>query len=419
MELTVGATLALGNEHGTEQEVETDADGRVKKSTVKGRNKSGGSIGVGDFKIGDSGGGEATATRDEQGNVELDVTRTQASTNLKKLVRRTLGMEPEADPDAKKKAKGLLATAAGTKKEAEEKDAEVQDLQRYGIHVTAGDLKKVAAIARDQGRWTACAIRQDDYFAWRDVGLKIARGSGDPQEVADAFALFLGSGSGSRNDVIENLLRPSGDVSIGSRADFPESLKKLRAPYRNYVTEACEAKIAETAKKQGPEAAGKLGQEMFDELERMLGAISASKDFRQPAVQAEMVWAINSRKTLLLKAMRVNAGTSSADADAKADQDEYARLLKECQQYDVLQRPRIAHHQGDDRHARDDHGQPRLGRGLGGHPRPREHVRDLEARLGREAATLGKKIGKPETDYGKYKPDLAGVPKLKKACFVK
>jgi hypothetical protein len=417
VELGVGATLALGSERGTEQEVETDADGRVKKSTVTGRNKSGGSLGVGDFKVGDSGSAEATSTRDEQGNVELEVTRTKAATNLKKLVRRTFGMEPEEDPDAKKKPKGALAALAG-KAEPEDKDAEVQDLQRYGINVTAADLKKVAAVARkDPARWTACATRRQDYFEWRDVGQRIAKGGDEPQAVADALALFLGGGSGSRADVVEQLLRPSGDLSIGTRADFPESLKKLRAPYRTYVTEACEERIAETAKKQGQEAAGKLGQSMFDELEKLLQAITASTDFQHPAVQAEMISAINSRKTLVQKALRANSGTGGADADAKADHDEYARLLKECVHYQSLQEAPVARI----KEMIGTRGQILVNKHFDEASKLIRQLEDLYAIWNRDwgkAEALGKKIGKPESHYGHYKPDLREFPKLKKACYM-
>jgi hypothetical protein len=411
-----GVKLRLGSEHGTEESAETDADGKLVKSAVKGSTKSGGDIGIGPAVFGDSGTGDATATNDGKGNVELEVQTTKAQSNLTKMGRKALGRDVETG--AKKKPTGLIEAATGKKQDEEEAQEEVQDHDVSGLKVKSADLKKIYAVAKsDQKRWTACAIRRQDYFEWRDIGARIASGSGDPGEVAAALARFVGGGSSSRMDVLENLIRPRGDVSIGARADFPESLKKLKAPYQKYVVEACEEQIDQTANKDGAEAAGKLGQQMFEELGKLLTAISGSKDFTHPAVQAEMISAINQRKTLLQKAMKKNAGQATSGDDAQAEHDEYARLLKECVSYGQIQEPpleRIKEMIGDRKTIM-------VNRDFAEASKLIKQLDDLYAIWMRDwskAEAIGKKIGKPESHYGHYKPKLDGYPKLKKACYM-
>jgi hypothetical protein len=409
-----GVKLRLGSEHGTEERDETDADGKVVKRSVKGSTKSGGDIGIGSAVIGDSGTDEATATSDGDGNAELDLTTTKAQSNLRKMGRKVLGRDVETGE--KKKGSGLIATVAGKKQDEEEAQEEVQDHDVSGLKVRGADLKKIHVIAKsDQGRWTACAIRKQDYFEWRDIGKAIASGSGAPADVAAALARFVGNGSSSRMEVVENLIRPrGGDVSMGARADFPESLKKLKAPYQKYVVEACEQQIAETAK-QDPAAAGKLGQQLFDELGKLLTAISGSKDFTHPAAQAEMISAINARKTLVQKAMRKNAG--QADGDAQAEQDEYARLLAECESYAKIQATPLAR-------IREMVGTRQtimVNRDFAEASKLIKQIDELYAIWTRDwakAETIGKKIGKPGSHYGAYKPKLDDYPKLKRACFM-
>lgn len=411
-----GVKLRLGNEHGTEESEQTDAHGKVVKASAKGKTKSGGDIGVGSMAVGDSSTGEATATIGEDGDAELEVKTTRAKSNLRKMARKALGRDVETG--AKSEPSGLIETIAGKKQDEEEAREQTQDQDVSGLMVKAADLKKIFVISKsDQARWTACAVRMQDYFEWRSVGADIASGSGKPADVAKALSLFVGGGSSSRMEVLENLIRPRGDVSMGTRVAFPESLKELKAPYRRYVVEACEDQIAQTAKVKGPQAAGELGRQMFDELGKLLASISGSKDFTNVAAQAEMIKATSERKTLLLKAMRKNAGRADPGGDAQADKDEYERLVKECESYAKLQEPSLA----------------RIKEMVGNREtilvnRDFAEASDLIRKLDElyatwmhewsKVETVAKKVGKSESEYGRLKPKLDDYPRLKKACFM-
>lgn len=415
--LKIGVELKIGSSHGTDESRETDGEGKLRKSTVKGSNKAGGSIGVGPVAIGDSGSTDASSEQDDQGNVELNLARTQAQTNYRKLARKLIGRDTETGE--KKKGGGLIAAAAGKEADPEADEAETQDHDISGIRVTNADLKKIVAVARgNMSRWTACAVRRQDYFDWQAAGVKIAAGKGDPGTVSDELARFVGGGSSSRLDVLEQLIRPRGDVSMATRADFPESLKKLRAPYQKLVVAESESEIAQVARKDGTAAGGKRGQEIFEQLGGLLTQITASKDFTHPAVQAEMMSAINERKTAVLKAMKKNAGqVANAEEDAKAEHDEYARLLKECVSYETLQEPPLARI----RDMLDGRRSILVNRDFAEASKLVRQLDDLYAIWMRDwakAEAIGKKIGKPESHYGPFKPKLEGYPKLKKACFM-
>ena len=283
--------------------------------------------------------------------------------------------------------------------------------------MSKADLVKIAAIARgDVDRWTAAAATsRDSYEPWRTLGKKIAGGAADPGVVADELARFVGGDKSNRMKILDRLLRPSGDTSLAARVAFPEEAKKLQKPYAELVTAASEARIEAKAKSDGPAEADKEAQRLLDGIDQLYADLSRSGAYKnQGAVQAEMLAAVNERKTALLAMRRKVAGKQSVADELEALKSEYGRLRKDCVHYDVMEeaplkevielidgRKEIRALQFADAVA------------------PIRQLSDLYAIWKRDiekASALGRKIGRPDSDLDPYRPDLARFDKLKKAC---
>jgi hypothetical protein len=414
LDLTVlGANLNLGWQQGTEEKRTTDAQGNMTESEVSGTQGMGGSFGVGDARIGDSSTSTATSKRDGQGNVKLDLKKEKTSTSLKKLAKKLpfMGDEPEGDD---KKTTGLLSDVAG----GGPADDGIDDKDLALLQVSKADLVKIAAIAKgDVNRWTAAAATSiKSYDAWRELGRKIAGGASQPGVVADELARFVGGDKSDRMKILDRLLRPSGDTSMGARIAFPDAAKKLQKPYTELVTTPCEARIEAKAKSDGPAEADKEAQKLLEQIDKLYAELSGSNAYEhQRSVQAEMLSAVNERKTALLAMRRKVAGKQSEADELEALKSEYGRLRKDCVQYAVMEeaplkkvvklidgRKEIRALQFPDAVA------------------PIRQLSDLYAIWKRDiekASALAKTIGRPESDLDRYRPDLARFAKLKKACL--
>ena len=412
LDLTVlGANLNLGWQQGTEEKVTADAAGNMTESEVTGTQGMGGSFGVGDARIGDSSTSTAKSKRDGQGNVQLDLTKEKKSTSLKKLAKKLPFMGDDAPPD--QRTTGLLSDAAG----GGAADDGIDDKDLALLKVSKADLVKIAAIAKgDVNRWTAAAATSgDSYDPWRSLGKKIAAGAAEPGVVADELARFVGGDKSNRMKILDRLLRPSGDTSMAARIAFPEAAKKLQKPYTELVVAASEARIEAKAKSDGPAEADKEAQALLDQIDKLYAELSGSDAYKnQRAVQAEMLSAVNERKTAVLAARRRNAGKQSDADELEALKSEYGRLRKDCVHYEVMEeaplkevlelidgRKEIRALEFADAVA------------------PIRQLSDLYAIWKRDiekASALGRKIGRPESDLDRYRPDLARFEKLKKAC---
>ncbi|MEO8525425.1 MAG: hypothetical protein ABI460_11950 [Caldimonas sp.] len=405
--------MDLKYKHGTEQNVTTDEKGNVVDSEVTGTNEVGGSVGVGKgLRFGDSRQDKATSKHDDKGKLELDMKRTKSETSIVKTLKNLVGMgddEQQGEGEAAKRKKGLIATAAG----GEEKDNQVHDVA--GVRLVKADIEKIVQIAKgDVNRWTDCAARNYDrktYDQWRELGAQIAAEGKDPAWVADQLALYVGKDQGKRMNVLMQLVRPSGSAAIGKRTEFPESLKKCVEPYEELVIRDCVAEVEDKAKEEGPEAAGKLGQELFQRLAALLVSVSTATDFRHDASQAEMVRAIDARKHELLAVMRKNAGKTSDKDEDDALRHDYNRVVLELQRYAPQEAPHISH----------------LEKMLGKYDyflsgdltavlAEFDQLADLYAIWNQsfdQAVEIGKKIGR--ADHLPCKPDLARYKKLRRA----
>jgi hypothetical protein len=134
-----------------------------------------------------------------------------------------------------------------------------------------------------------------------------------------------------------------------------------------------------------------------------------AQNFSQPAVRAEMMAAVDSRKTKVLAEMRKNAGNVSADAEKAAQEQEYHRILKSCVQYESTQNDsfgRINEWYAPGRFYNNEKIVKEL-----------QQLRNLYATWTPQwnrAAELGKAIGKPEVTYMHFRPNVEEFEKIEK-----
>ena len=372
----------------------------------------GGSIGVGSMSIGDSVADAATSERDGEGNASLDLSRTRSGTDFDKVAKVVKGKIPFAGSDKGKE--GALSKAAGGAKEAETQSQDVA-----GIKLSNKDLDRIGKIAcGDWSRWRSAVGRYQEIADWDSAGKAIQAAGGERGVVADELARFIGRDKIHRLEMVQHFIRPGGDVSAGRGYEFPESLKALRADYDKLVVAPSEQQIAQVAAKEGAAKAGEAGKKIFDALEKLLQAFTSAKDFAQPAIKAEMLSAITSRKGLVLAAMRKNAGKSSDQDDKAAAKEEYARLLKECVQYEAIQDglfEKIKDLLGD---------RATILVANGDFAKASAHIKQIADLVAvwsgdyKKAVALAKTIEMPESHYARFQPNLAEFKRLKKACLI-
>ena len=399
----LAADMEIGRHQGIKKSSKTGKGGKLEKREITGSAGGGGSLGIGNTRIRDSVDDEAHAELGADGDASLDLTKTRTATDLKKLAKAKLpfmGDKKKEGEDEGKRKGGLIAAVTGDK---EEEDTDTLD--RYGLKLKGKDLDAIGKIAKSNvRRWEKAAVMdyENSHEDWEATRRQIAAADGNRQVVAEALATFIGGSKSNRLDMVERFLRPDGDVSIGSRVAFPDSLKSLEPDYDKLVLGVPEAALAEVAKKEGPQKAGEFGKQTFDALEKLLQAITAAKGALAPAVRAEMMSAINSRKNKVLEAMRANAGKQSEQEEKAATEAEYRRMTKGCLENQFAQDDlfeKIKEWWAPGRTYNND----KLIYAL-------QQLRDLYAIWKpnyARCAELGKKIGYPEGNYSGYQPAYA------------
>ena len=397
-----GADVQIGLHSGVKKTTKTGKGGKLEKMEVVGSAGGGGSVGIGDTRVGDTVDDVANAELDGEGNANLKLTKTRKATDWKKFAKAKIPlMGDDKDEEGKKKpAKGLLAKATGAK---DEEDTDSHDV--FGLTLSNKDLDAIAKIASgNTRRWDKGAIM--DYQAsnvdWEICRKAIVAAGGNRQVVARELSQFVGGSKSNRLDMLVRFLRPDGDVSIGSRANFPDSLKALQPDYEKLVLGASDQLIDEMSAKEGAQKAGALGKEIFDTIESLLQKITAAKGVLAPAVRAEMISTIGKRKTLVIAAMKKNAGKQSEQEDKAALEAEYRRMTKTCLEYQFSQND-IFEKFGELWAPGRTYNNVKLVGLL-------QQIRDLHAVWKPDyakCAELGKKIGYPEGNYSHYLPAYA------------
>jgi len=392
-----GAKAALGYGNSVDETVTRDKDGKLKSKTVTGANKGGLELSIGKLKVGDSGEEKAAAEIDADGNATVDVGKTHTSTDAVKFLQTLPGM---GDKGGDKK--GALSKAAGG---GEPADTDTKDVQ--GIKLKGDDLKYLGYLAcNDTRKWMSACPSPRMIDDWKKAGNAIRRAGGSQAAVAEELAKFVGADSVGRSDVVNALVRPSGNVSSGSRYEFPDTLTKSKGDYDSLVIADSEASLDALAKgEDGAKKAADAGAALLDKLEHLYRAIASAQGFTQPAVQGEMLGAINSRKQKVQAKLRVLGGGKADALSKKEVMEKYNELLRTCTNFKNIETgcfQKIASfYKGA--------GTPNLNETIEAGKLIKQ-LRDLHATWGPtydEMASLAQENGFGKDIYWKYKPDHA------------
>ncbi len=307
-------TFAAGA--GVEDTTTIGPDGRI-DVRKRGHNEGGMGFEAGGIAIASGFEESAGGRHDAAGDRVVDVTRTDKGTDFVALGEKLVGRKPKED-------KGVLATAAGTKPKEETDTTRIT-----GLTLSQGDLKTLAAIAASNREWGKGTNDGALRLEWLKAADAIRKAKGEPVAVENALAAFTG-GKPDRVDVIRRTLRGVGDTQSGSRWEFPNSLKAHQKDYQDLVIAACERQVAAACKKDGPDEAKKVGDQLLQQLQQLSNLIRSASDFENGSVQGEMLSAIGARQGKVEIEQRKAAGATADEAEKGQERADYVRLLDLC-----------------------------------------------------------------------------------------
>lgn len=310
----LGAKATFADSHGIETTTTTGPDGKVDKRQ-RGHNAGGMTLEAGGISIGSDFEESAGGRNDAQGARVVDVSRSESETDFGKLKDKLLGRKPKGEE------KGALATAAGT-------GGDTRTGKIQGVTLSESDLRMLGDLARDKRRWGHDANSSRYRDDWMKAAAEIRAAKGDPVEVENALARFVGSDS-ARAQLVLRTVRPVGDVSSGSRWEFPDELKSKQKAFQDLVGAACEQQIAARAKEKGPAEAGQLADALLAQLQALHDAVSKAT-FENGATQAEMLSAIAARQSRVEVEKAKAAGRSADEAEKGQESADYQRLYDLC-----------------------------------------------------------------------------------------
>jgi hypothetical protein len=162
----------------------------------------------------------------------------------------------------------------------------------------------------------------------------VRKAGGGKDAVAKALARFVGKDPGKRAGMVNKIVRPAGDVSSGTRYEYPDSVAKSRGDYEKLVIADCEKDIVKAAKEGDAANAQKVGADLKERLRSLYSIVNSATDFKQPAVRSEMLSAISERQAKVETALKALSGP----VDPKSqDRSEYGRLLENCIGYQATE----------------------------------------------------------------------------------
>ena len=321
-----GAKVGLKYGSGIEESKTTDKSGKVIGTQTKGKNTGGMDVGIGKLKIGASTDEEAVAKTDADGETTLDVTRTDTSTDMTKMLS---GLPVVGDKKDKKK--GALATATGG---GEEPDNDTHDVSI--ISLKGGDLQWLAETAgKDMNAWMKACNDPQLRDAWRAAANEVRKAGGGKDAVAKALARFIGGDTG-RAKVVNAIVRPAGDTSSGMRSEFPQSIGTRKGEYAELVIKECEKQVT-AAGKDDLDKGQQVGKDLLARLQSLYNGVNSASDFSEPAVQGEMLSAIGRRQGKVQVAIRALGGPIDPAEEKKQLQADYQRLLQACVRHQQIQ----------------------------------------------------------------------------------
>jgi len=309
----VGAGFNVNNQNSVEETV--DRDGKVVRRVVTGGSGGGGEVSAFGWKLSSTKQDLATAESDADGNVLLDASTTETSTNFAKLLDSKLSFN-----------QGALKEAGGAAEDTDDHDIN-------GIILKNNDLGHFAFMAKNKpGEWLAACPSPSHQDDWEAARKAIARSGGDKAVVAEELAKFVGKDSG-RNRIIEDAARPNSGSTVGNRKEFPGGLQAIKAGYKSLVVIDSEKGIDAIAKKDGAEAAVNEGNRILAELESIYNTVSSAQGesaFSREGVRGEMLSAITTRRQKVKARLHVLKGGSEETAATVDRTDQYNSLLTNC-----------------------------------------------------------------------------------------
>src|SRR5581483_3947928 len=311
------AEAGINMSHGFSDKDVKDKEGKTTEHVYTGTNAGGDSLKVGNMKVGESRTDTAVAHVGTDGSASFDAKSEDKSTNAAKWI----GANAPGMGD--KKDKGAIDKATGAKEPEDTDDHDVT-----GIGISKPDLGYLGSLAcNDWGKWMAAgAANGSDIDDWAKAGREIKTAGGGAGPTAKALAKYVGRGNSK--EAIVNAARDNG-AGAGNKYEFPGGLSKYKDTYDAVVLAPCEAGLADLEKAEADKGVEK-GNALLAQLQEMDNAIGSGSGFTQPAVQAEMLGAINSRTEKIKAQLRVLKG-GSADVLSPAEKlDQYNAKLSDC-----------------------------------------------------------------------------------------
>jgi hypothetical protein len=306
-------SLDMGGKAKHTEDVTRDAQGRVTSTRSTGENTTGGTVGVGKLKVGDS------ETDTVAGQVEVDPDGTQHATG--KLEKKTTATSWGKTKDAVMKAATQdplkLITSPGTLV----KDETTSDKTTLAAQ---GAYDHLVYEAWDEHAWMGHVASPNKRDDWRACMYAIRKASKQPvggeppvydaTAVQAALAKWNTDTGGSRLTAVEAVMRPGASGELAVQAAFPGSLATYEKDFQRYVLRSAvddskavaefERQYRKLFSKDGDAAAFKASvssarNELNDALSHLQPMAKAVHDggaeLGDPAMQSEMLTAINSK----------------------------------------------------------------------------------------------------------------------------
>lgn len=317
--------ISLSTNQGVDEDVKTDAEGKVLAKRVAGHAGAGGKLGG----LADSVEEDAVAEVDEDGNASLTMTRTTKD-NHNSRAREKLGRKWQAQLQGKSadKASGAVTDAAG----GEEDDTTTHDVS--GITLSNKDLKRLGGIAcRSMGAWMNVPRRSDEKADWKKAGQAIAQAKAKPSVVAEQLARFVGGDWLERMKTLELFIRGGYHQTAGKRFEFPDSLRNVRDDYNLVTDDGLDGRMNAFANKKGNPAAAEECKRLLAIGDKIEPKIQACNEFANQATKMEMLKDLHESRSMLARGIKGYGGDLKADIDPKILAAEGERLMTLCTTY--------------------------------------------------------------------------------------
>lgn len=296
---TVGAAvgplnLDMGGKGKLTSEETRDAQGNLISSKYTGENQGGGTIGVGDVKIGDSKSESYVGEVDAQGNAKGELTQTTKSSSFKKTVLGA-GSKITTDPLGTIMNPGKLI-----EDEVESKGTAIADAETMTIVWSALDTSKwngkVGGHRHDD--WVTCGKRIRAACVVKGKGREREIVSVNKHEVQAALAAWHKADSTGRAESVESIIRPLGGVPAGKAFAFPDGTENMKPDWDALVIADPLGSARQLLKSKPAEALAEL-KRIRDRISSLSNRIkSAGNKWEGLEIQhAEMMGHINARVT--------------------------------------------------------------------------------------------------------------------------